>query len=65
VVVGKHSVLVGWPDAPALRRTSGEIDAYPANARLLERSKPGCEVSEKIFALVGAAPLRGGARFLH
>jgi len=53
VVVGSQSVLVGWPDAPVLMRTSGEIDAYPANARLLERGRPGYEVSEEIFALFG------------
>lgn len=52
VVVGSQSVLVDWPDAPALMRTSGEIDAYPANARLLERGKPGYEV----FAFLDVLP---------
>jgi hypothetical protein len=53
VIVGSQSVLVGWPDAPVLMRTSGEIDAYPANARLWERDNPGSEASEEIAAMFG------------
>ena len=53
VVVGSQSILVGWPDAPLLTRTSGEIDAYPANARLIEAAKPETEVSEEVAALFG------------
>lgn len=31
VVVGSQAILVGWPDASELLRTSKEIDVYPAN----------------------------------
>ena len=59
VIVGSQSILVGWPDAPILMRTSPEIDAYPANARLWEKeqrdSHPDDDflASEEINALFG------------
>jgi hypothetical protein len=53
VIVGSQSVLVGWPDAPVLMGTSGEIDAYPANARVWEQANPGMEASEEVAALFG------------
>ena len=40
-------------DAPALTRTSGEIDAYPGNAREWEARHPGALASEEINALFG------------
>ncbi|WP_349253295.1 DUF6036 family nucleotidyltransferase [Bradyrhizobium sp. CB3481] len=52
-------MLLSWPDAPILLRTSGEIDAYPENARLWEvthkESDPDFppEASEEINALFG------------
>lgn len=54
VIIGSQSVLVGWPDAPVLMRTSGEIDAYPANARQWEQANKPLEASEEIFAFFGA-----------
>jgi hypothetical protein len=32
-IIGSQSVLLSWPDAPIVLRTSGEIDAYPENAK--------------------------------
>lgn len=54
VIVGSQSVLVGWPQAPSLMRTSGEIDAYPTNARRWERENHPFEASELVNALFGA-----------
>lgn len=53
MVVGSQSVLLDWPDAPELMRTSGEIDAYPANYRDWEAANPGKEASEEINVLFG------------
>lgn len=55
VVIGSQSVLVGWPDAPIIMRTSGEIDAYPANYREWEEmpENEGIPASEEINALFG------------
>ena len=55
VVVGSQSVLVGWPDAPEISRTSGEIDAFPANAKEWEQlpENVGLEASEEINAWFG------------
>lgn len=53
IIVGSQSVLVGWPGAPREMKTSGEIDAYPANARAWELANPGLEASEEINALFG------------
>jgi hypothetical protein len=32
-IIGSQSILLSWPDAPIVLRTSGEIDAYPENIR--------------------------------
>lgn len=53
VIIGSQSVLLEWPDAPVLMRTSGEIDAYPANWSTWEHDHPGEEASEEINALFG------------
>jgi hypothetical protein len=58
-IIGSQSILLSWPDAPIILRTSAEIDAYPGNARLWEiRHKaldPDCppEASEEINAFFG------------
>ena len=53
VIIGSQSVLLEWPDAPLLMRTSGEIDAYPVNWLGWEAENPGEEASEEINALFG------------
>lgn len=53
VIIGSQSVLLEWPDAPILMRTSGEIDAYPMNWLDWEAAHPGEEASEEIHALFG------------
>lgn len=61
VIVGSQAILVGWPEAPVVMRTSPEIDAYPANARIWEArmkeraTTPGeeAEASEDINAFFG------------
>jgi hypothetical protein len=35
-IVGSQSILMSWPDAPVILRTTPEIDAYGANAKLWE-----------------------------
>jgi len=58
-IVGSQSILLSWPDAPAIMRTSGEIDAYPGNARIWEVTRKAIdpdddpEASEEIAALFG------------
>jgi uncharacterized nucleotidyltransferase DUF6036 len=58
-IIGSQSILLSWPDAPVLLRTSGEIDAYPENAKIWEVTQkeldPECppEASEEINALFG------------
>lgn len=57
-IVGSQSILLSWPDAPAIMRTSGEIDAYPGNARIWRVTRKAIdpdddpEASEEIAALV-------------
>lgn len=53
IIIGSQAILVGWPDAPALMRTSVEIDAYPCNAREWEAMHPDAEASEEISVLFG------------
>lgn len=53
VIIGSQSVLLDWPDAPELLRTSGEIDAYPGNIREWEIENPELEASEEVNALFG------------
>jgi hypothetical protein len=58
-IIGSQSILLSWPDAPIVLRTSGEIDAYPENAKIWEITQkeldPECppEASEEINALFG------------
>jgi len=53
VIVGSQAVLLFWPDAPVLMRTSNEIDAYPENYGQWEASNPGELASEEINAFFG------------
>lgn len=56
VIIGSQSVLIEWADAPILMRTTGEIDAYPANWIEWEEAHPGEEASEeKRLLLLGHA----------
>jgi len=57
-VIGSQAILLSWPRAPAVMRSTPEIDAYPGNARAweLEASKndePSPEASEHIHGLFG------------
>lgn len=58
-IIGSQSILLSWPDAPVILRTSGEIDAYPENARLWEITQKELdpdfppEASEEINAFFG------------
>jgi hypothetical protein len=58
-IIGSQSILLSWPDAPLIMRTSGEIDAYPGNAKLWEVTRKKIdpdddpEASEEISALFG------------
>lgn len=56
-IVGSQSILLAWPQAPTIMRSSPEIDAYPANARLWEvaarKIDPEAEASEHINGLFG------------
>jgi hypothetical protein len=59
-IIGSQGILLAWPTAPPLMRTSPEIDAYPANAKdweAQEKSKHPDELpeaSEHIDALFGS-----------
>jgi hypothetical protein len=59
-IIGSQSILLAWPEAPPLMRTSPEIDAYPENAKDWENEErkkhPGenPEASEQINALFGS-----------
>jgi hypothetical protein len=58
-IIGSQSILLSWPDAPAILLTSGEIDAYPGNAKIWEITQKNLdpddepEASEEINALFG------------
>ena len=58
-IIGSQSILLSWPDAPVIMRTSGEIDAYPGNAKFWEITRKQIdpdddpEASEEIAALFG------------
>ncbi|RTL52325.1 MAG: hypothetical protein EKK40_07985 [Bradyrhizobiaceae bacterium] len=58
-IIGSQSILLSWPDAPVALRTSGEIDAYPENAKIWEVMQKKLdpddepEASEEINALFG------------
>ena len=53
IIIGSQSILLDHPSAPALLRSSGEIDAYPGNADEWEESHRGFLASEEINALFG------------
>lgn len=63
-IIGSQSILLAWPEAPLLMRTSPEIDAYPENAKEWESEErkkhpdERPEASEQINALFGS-----GSRF--
>jgi hypothetical protein len=58
-IIGSQSILLSWPDAPVILRTSGEIDAYPENAKIWEITQKELdpeyppEASEEINAFFG------------
>lgn len=58
-IIGSQSILLSWPDAPMILRASGEIDAYPGNAKIWETTQKNLdpddepEASEEINALFG------------
>jgi hypothetical protein len=59
-IIGSQGILLEWPNAPTLMRTSPEIDVYPENAKDWEtqekRKHPdeSPEASEHIDALFGS-----------
>jgi hypothetical protein len=59
-IIGSQAILLAWPDAPDAMRTSLEIDAYPANARMWEMAEKAKhpeddpQASEQIDALFGS-----------
>jgi hypothetical protein len=59
-IIGSQSILLAWPNAPSLMRTSPEIDLYPENARTWEAEEKkkhpdqAPEASEHIDALFGS-----------
>src|SRR4051794_10226770 len=58
-IIGSQGILLAWPDAPAMMRTSPEIDAFPANAKVWESEQKAKhpdefpEASEHIDVLFG------------
>ena len=59
-IIGSQSILLAWPDAPPVMRSSPEIDAFPGNARIWEiqekkkHPEESPEASEHIDALFGS-----------
>lgn len=56
-IIGSQSILLDHPDAPAIMRTSGEIDAYPGNFAEWEASHSGDPASEEINVYFGEGSL--------
>ena len=52
-IIGSQSILVNYPNAPTIMRTSGEIDAYPGNSKEWEARNPGELASEEINVMFG------------
>jgi hypothetical protein len=58
-IIGSQSILLAWPDAPPVMRTSPEIDVFPDNAKVWEVQEKAKhpdespEASEHIDALFG------------
>ena len=53
IIIGSQAILVDWPDAPVVMRTSGEIYAYPGNIREWAACHPGALASEEVNAMFG------------
>ncbi len=59
-IIGSQSILLAWPDAPPVMRSSPEIDVFPENAKVWEieekKKHPDefPEASEHIDALFGS-----------
>jgi hypothetical protein len=59
-IIGSQGILLAWPEAPPLMRSSLEIDAYPDNAKEWETQEKkkhpdeSPEASEHIDALFGS-----------
>jgi hypothetical protein len=59
-IIGSQGILLAWPNAPPLMRTSPEIDLYPENAKNWEAEEKSKhpdefpEASEQINALFGS-----------
>jgi uncharacterized nucleotidyltransferase DUF6036 len=59
-IIGSQSILLAWPSAPSVMRTSPEIDLYPENAKAWEAEEKkkhpdeSPEASEQIDALFGS-----------
>jgi hypothetical protein len=65
IVVGSQAILATWPDAPIVLRSSGEIDAYPANAKDWEvHCRPRGEgAGSRVCCRIGlSVPTAGGSR---
>jgi len=62
-IIGSQSILLAWPDAPPVMRTSPEIDVFPDNAKVWEVQEKAKhpdefpEASEHIDALFGNGSL--------
>jgi hypothetical protein len=58
-IIGSQAILLAWPDAPPVMRTSPEIDVFPDNAKIWEvqeqakHPEESPEASEHIDALFG------------
>ncbi len=56
-IIGSQAILLSWPAAPTVMRSSPEIDAYPGNAKFWEveerKKDPDAEASEHINGLFG------------
>lgn len=62
-IIGSQGILLAWPDAPPVMRTSPEIDVFPENAKVWEVQEKAKypnetpEASEHIDALFGSGSL--------
>ncbi len=60
-IIGSQGILLGWPDAPTVMRSSPEIDAFPGNAKMWEieerKKHPDTEASEHINGVFGYGSL--------
>ena len=49
-IVGSQGLLLAWPDSPWNMRSSPEIDAYPANAKIWEIAEKQNETSVRMLS---------------